>query len=238
MPHFPSLNLSASESWIKGKLRKAPKINQDQPVCETCFESYFDVIIVLLLYIFFSLVSFLPVHSSRLLLHPVCTHYTFEPFRTRRAELPRVLYFFYFILFFYHSNHISLFPDYICVNKPTTLHVFFTQRLCRKMEDCVLWQAANRSYAWNRLISTSKQSTWVLRLHCLAGLSIAFKNISFLYCRSMVCICSENNFTLCLTSFKKRCLNKITSQATVAGVAFRDSAVDLHGRLSDPSHWA
>lgn len=237
MPHFPSLNLSASESWIKGKLRKAPKINQDQPVCETCFESYFDVIIVLLLLFFFSLVSFLPVHSSRLLLHPVCTHYTFEPFRTRRAELPRVLYF-YFFYFFYHSNHISLFPDYICVNKPTTLHVFFTQRLCRKMEDCVLWQAANRSYAWNRLISTSKQSTWVLRLHCLAGLSIAFKNISFLYCRSMVCICSENNFTLCLTSFKKRCLNKITSQATVAGVAFRDSAVDLHGRLSDPSHWA
>lgn len=144
----------------------------------------------------------------------------------------------YFFFFFYHSNHISLFPDYICVNKPTTLHVFFTQRLCRKMEDCVLWQAANRSYAWNRLISTSKQSTWVLRLHCLAGLSIAFKNISFLYCRSMVCICSENNFTLCLTSFKKRCLNKITSQATVAGVAFRDSAVDLHGRLSGPSHWA
>lgn len=237
MPHFPSLNLSASESWIKGKLRKAPKINQDQPVCETCFESYFDVIIVLLLLFFFSLVSFLPVHSSRLLLHPVCTHYTFEPFRTRRAELPRVLYF-YFFYFFYHSNHISLFPDYICVNKPTTLHVFFTQRLCRKMEDCVLWQAANRSYAWNRLISTSKQSTWVLRLHCLAGLSIAFKNISFLYCRSMVCICSENNFTLCLTSFKKRCLNKITSQATVAGVAFRDSAVDLRGRLSDPSHWA
>lgn len=237
MPHFPSLNLSASESWIKGKLRKAPKINQDQPVCETCFESYFDVIIVLLLLLFFSLVSFLPVHSSRLLLHPVCTHYTFEPFRTRRAELPRVLYF-YFFYFFYHSNHISLFPDYICVNKPTTLHVFFTQRLCRKMEDCVLWQAANRSYAWNRLISTSKQSTWVLRLHCLAGLSIAFKNISFLYCRSMVCICSENNFTLCLTSFKKRCLNKITSQATVAGVAFRDSAVDLRGRLSDPSHWA
>lgn len=139
MPHFPSLNLSASESWIKGKLRKAPKINQDQPVCETCF----DVIIVLLLLLFFSLVSFLPVHSSRLLLHPVCTHYTFEPFRTRRAELPRVLFFF----FFYHSNHISLFPDYICVNKPTTLHVFFTQRLCRKMEDCVLWQAANRPYA-------------------------------------------------------------------------------------------
>lgn len=54
MPHFPSLNLSASESWIKGKLRKAPKINQDQPVCETCFESYFDVIIVLLLLFFFS----------------------------------------------------------------------------------------------------------------------------------------------------------------------------------------
>lgn len=192
---------------------------------------------IIIIIFFFSLVSFLPVHSSRLLLHPVCTHYTFEPFWTRRAELPRVLYF-YFFYFFYHSNHISLFPDYICVNKPTTLHVFFTQRLCRKMEDCVLWQAANRLYAWNRLISTSKQSTWVLRLHCLAGLSIAFKNISFLYCRSMVCICSENNFTLCLTSFKKRCLNKITSQATVAGVAFRDSAVDLHGRLSDPSHWA
>lgn len=53
MPHFPSLNLLASESWIKGKLRKAPKINQDQPVCETCFESYFDVIIVLLLFIYF-----------------------------------------------------------------------------------------------------------------------------------------------------------------------------------------
>lgn len=50
MPHFPSLNLSASESWIKGKLRKAPKINQDQPVCETCFESYFDVIIVFLFF--------------------------------------------------------------------------------------------------------------------------------------------------------------------------------------------
>lgn len=53
-----------------------------------------------------------------------------------------------------------------------------------------------------------------------------------------MCICSENNVTVCLTSFKKRCLNKITSQATVTGVAFRDSAVDLHGRLSDPSHWA
>lgn len=60
MPHFPSLNLSASESWIKGKLRKAPKINQDQPVCETCFENYFDVIIVLLLYFFFLLFPFCP----------------------------------------------------------------------------------------------------------------------------------------------------------------------------------
>lgn len=234
MPHFPSLNLLASESWIKGKLRKAPKMNQDQPVCETCFWKLFWYNYCIII-IFCSLVSFLPVHSSHLLLHPVCTHYTFEPFQTRRAELPRLLFFFFFL---YHSNHISLFPDYICVNKPTTLHVFFTQRLCRKMEDCVLWQAANRSYAWNGLISTSKQSTWVSWLHCLAGLSIAFKNISFLYCRSVVCICSENNVTVCLTSFKKRCLNKITSQATVAGVAFRDSAVDLHGRLSDPSHWA
>lgn len=238
MPHFPSLNLSASESWIKGKLRKAPKINQDQPVCETCFESYFDVIIVLLLlFFFFLLFPFCP------FIPRVCCYIPFVLIILLNLSGPDGLnspecYIFIFFYFFYHSNHISLFPDYICVNKPTTLHVFFTQRLCRKMEDCVLWQAANRSYAWNRLISTSKQSTWVLRLHCLAGLSIAFKNISFLYCRSMVCICSENNFTLCLTSFKKRCLNKITSQATVAGVAFRDSAVDLHGRLSDPSHWA
>lgn len=234
MPHFPSLNLSASESWIKGKLRKAPKINQDQPVCETCFESYFDVIIVLLLLFFFLLFPFCP------FIPRVCCYIPFVLIILLNLSGPDGLNSpeCYIFIFFYHSNHISLFPDYICVNKPTTLHVFFTQRLCRKMEDCVLWQAANRSYAWNRLISTSKQSTWVLRLHCLAGFSIAFKNISFLYCRSMVCICSENNFTLCLTSFKKRCLNKITSQATVAGVAFRDSAVDLRGRLSDPSHWA
>lgn len=141
MPHFPSLNLSASESWIKGKLIKAPKINQDQPVCETCFESYFDVIIVLLLFLFLFF-----------LLFPFC------------LSIPRVCWYIPFVLivllnlsgpdrlnspdcyFFYHRNHISPFPDYICVNKPTTLHVFFTQRLSRKMEDCVLWQAANRSY--------------------------------------------------------------------------------------------
>lgn len=62
MPHFPSLNLSASESWIKGKLRKAPKMNQDQPVCETCFESYFDVIIVSLLFfvLLFPFCPFIP----------------------------------------------------------------------------------------------------------------------------------------------------------------------------------
>lgn len=234
MPHFPSLNLSASESWIKGKLIKAPKINQDQPVCETCFESYFDVIIVLLLFFLFIFFSYFLFACSFLAFVGTSRLYSlyFWTFPDQTGWTPQTA------IFFYHRNHISPFPDYICVNKPTTLHVFFTQRLSRKMEDCVLWQAANRSYVWNRLISTSKQSTWVLWLHCLAGLSIAFKNIFLLYCRSMVCICSENNLTVCLTSFMKRCLNKITSQATVAGVVFRDSAVDLHRRLSEPSHWA
>lgn len=178
MPHFPSLNLSASESWIKGKLRKAPKINQDQPVCETCFESYFDVIIVLLLFFFFSCFLFARSFLAFVATSRLYSLY-FWTFPDQTGWTPQSAIFLFFLFFFYHSNHISLFPDYICVNKPTTLHVFFTQRLCRKMEDCVLWQAANRSYAWNRLISTSKQSTWVLRLHCLAGLSIAFKNISF-----------------------------------------------------------
>ena len=101
----------------------------------------------------------------------------------------------------------------VCVSEVARNITFIsTQQHSHKTGDYVLWRAANRAYVWNRVISASKRSTWVLWSGCMAPLGRVINCFfgMFFFERGWYCVCSRfylNAAWVCI--YETRC-NKIT----------------------------